>query len=274
MIDVGDVVTLSVEVRAEPVPPATVGDLANAGTMALTVTAPDGTVTGPTTITPTSTGVYESPYTVEQAGPHPVRWVATGANAGVFTDVLVAAAASRYPLVSLADLKAHLNITSTTNDEELRQVLIEASDLAERETHRIFRRTTFVEVHDGGREAIVLRRGPVQSITSVVESGVTLSGTDYVANLAAGMLLRGSATARRCWASGAQVVTVTYVAGEADPPDTAYRLVKELARHAWQTQRGGGGMVPGDEAVPGGAWAISYRAKQLIDSLTSSVGFA
>ena len=259
--DYGDPVALSVQVRDST------GTLANATTVTCTVTLPDGTTSSPS-VTNASTGVYTISYAPTAAGRHVVRWTATGTNAAEFDDVFVVKSRSHTALLSLADFKSHLNITSTTNDEELRRCLLSASDLAERVTGRIFRLTTFTEAHDGGTSAISLRRLPVVSLTTVTESGSTITSTGYTLDASAGVLYRGSSTAPMEWAAGQRNVSVTYVAGEGDPPQTAYDLVLELGRHMWRTQRGGAAStLGGDDYIPGAAYALTYRARELADAL-------
>lgn len=259
--DYGDPVALSVQVRDST------GALANATTVTCTVTLPDGTTSSPS-VTNASTGVYTISYAPTAAGRHVVRWTATGTNAAEFDDVFIVKARTATPLVSLADFKLHLNITSTTNDEELRRMLLSASDLAERVTGRIFRLTAFTESHDGGTGVVALRRLPVVSITSVTESGTAVAASGYTLDADSGLLFRGSSTSPWCWMDGQRNVAVTYVAGEGDPPQTAYDLVLELGRHMWRTQRGGAASsLNGDEYVPGAAYALTYRARELADSL-------
>lgn len=274
MYDLGDVVPLSIEVRAKPVPPATVGDLANAGTMTLTVTAPDGTVDGPTTISPSPTGTYTYDYSTTQAGLHSFRWLGTGANAASHSDVFVVASQALLPLVSLADARAHLDMSTTTTDEELRRFLLSASDLAERWTGRTLRRQSFTETFDGGRSVHLLSHLPVLSITSVTESGTALSAGDYTVDAASGLLWRGSTTSGATWATGRQNVTVTYAAGYAEPPPAAYELVLEITRRLWETQRGASADLGGDEYPAAGTMRLmTFRIQTLIDSL-SAPGFA
>lgn len=79
MYDIGDVVTLSATIRDLD------GDLADAGTVVCTVALPDGTTTQPPVVH-VGTGTYSAQLTCTLAGLHTVRWVATGANAGAFTE--------------------------------------------------------------------------------------------------------------------------------------------------------------------------------------------
>lgn len=259
--DLGDPVSLAVSVRDST------GALANATAVTCTVTLPDGSTSTPT-VTNATTGAYSATYTPASAGRFTVRWVATGSNASAFTDTFDVRDGSTTGLVSVSDLKAYLNITSTTNDEELRRFIMSASDLAERVTGRTFRRLTFTETLPGLDKCLLLPSFPVISITSVVEDDATIGASGYVADLRSGVLTRGT---RRLPIPWGETVVVTYVAGETNPPATAYELVLELARHMWRTQRGAQpsppGMSGGDDYVPGAAYAMTYRARELADAL-------
>ena len=101
---VGDLVRLSTALRDID------GDLAD-GTVSLTVTAPDGTVTTPTP-TNDGTGLYHADVTVTQTG----SWAYVYASIGA---VVVTEPSSFYVypadtdwIVSLAEAKAHLNVTA------------------------------------------------------------------------------------------------------------------------------------------------------------------
>lgn len=263
--DLGDVATLSVNVKDST------GAAANAGAMVCTVTAPDGTTSTPS-ITNTPVGTYTVSYTTTLVGRHSFCWVATGANAGAYTDVFDVDDPAELPIVSLADLKAHLNITTTTDDEELRDTLAAATEAAENYCNRPLRRKTVTETHNGSCGPILLWRAPVVSVTSVVESGTTLTASDYFVNASAGLLYRGTTSATFEWYEGMQNVVVTYVAGYADPPRVAQQAVKELARHLWESQRGSvalpsiGGIDDGYTSA-GTSYTIPYRVRELLDPL-------
>lgn len=267
--DLGDPVTLTINIKDSS------GTLANATTVTLYVTAPDGTTTS-AVISPTSTGVYTNTLTPNTAGRYLIRWVATGSNASAYTDVFDINDPTELPLVSLADIKTYLNITSTTSDEELRQFILEASDIAERLTGRQLRRKTLTETYNGsdavspyrGKMALRLLKIPVISITSVVENGLTLDPSVYTLSPDSGILYRGSTLWRQPWLPGEQNITVTYVAG--DPTNvTAHKLVKELTRHLWRTQRGASPMsMGGDEPIPGANNVLTYRVQELANLIS------
>lgn len=238
--DLGDVVTLAVEITSDGT------TLANATSVTLTVTLPDGTSSGSLSPANPSTGVYTYSYTPTQVGLHNVRWVATGTNAGVFKTEFDVTDPALTTIVSLAELRTALKITATTSDELLREILDEATDLAERRVGRALRRKTVVESHAGGSSGILLRQPPALSITSVVENGTTLDASAYFVRESSGVLYRGTAEAPYGWPYG--TVVVTYVAGYADPPSAAKRGVKAIAKWLYQSEQNMGGRFGVDES--------------------------
>jgi hypothetical protein len=262
--DLGDPVPLSINIKDSS------GTLANATLVTLYVTGPDGSTTS-AAITPTSTGVYQQTYAPSTAGRYIVRWAATGTNASAYTDTFDVNDSADLTLVSLADVKTYLNITSTSADEELRQFILEATDIAERLTSRQLRRKTYTEAYSVSGPNFSLKQQPVVSVTSVTEDGVTLTaGTDYVLDQALGLLYRGSTLSPLYWHSGSDNITVVYVSGEVNPSPTAQLLVKEITRHLWRTQRGASpmNMGNGDDFIPGGNNIVTYRIKELAELIS------
>jgi hypothetical protein len=239
-IDLGDVQPLGLEITSDGT------TLANATSVTVTVTLPDGTSSGAFSPSNPSTGVYTYSYTPTVVGRHSVRWVATGTNAGAFTDVFDVADPALLPVVSLAELRTALKLTVTTSDELLREILDEATDLAERRVGRALRRKTVVESHAGGSSGILLRQPPALSITSVVENGTTLDASAYFVRASSGVLYRGTDTAPYFWPAG--TVVVTYVAGYADPPSAAKRGVKAIAKWLYQSEQNMGGRFGVEES--------------------------
>ena len=232
-IDLGDVVPLSVQVRDAN------GALANAGAITLTITLPDGTSAVVSTANPT-TGNYTASYTPTVAGRHVVQWVATGANACAFSDAFTVIDPTELGLVGLDDVKRHLNITSTTSDEELRAVLMAATTAAEDYLRRPLRRVPQTETfytRNGNGRGLVLSRTDVASITEIVEDGDTLTADDYDADLNAGVVWRADC---REWC---YPTSVEYVTAGVDSP-ALRQAVLELTRHLWETQRGSMPMMP------------------------------
>jgi hypothetical protein len=261
--DLGDIVGLAVTVKDAN------GTAANATAVTCTITLPDGTTATPS-VTNGSTGSYTVDYTPTLVGRHLVRWVATGSNASSYTDAFDVNDPADLSLVSLADVKTYLNITSSSGDEEIRQFILEATDIAERLTSRQLRRKSYTEAYSVSGAYFSLRQQPVVSITSVVEDGVTLtSGSDYVLDTALGLLYRGSTLSPLYWHAGSDNIVVTYVSGEINPSPTAQLLVKELTRHLWRTQRGASPMaMGGDEQYGGANNIVTYRVRELAELLT------
>lgn len=251
--DLGDSVRLTAECRDAG------GSLADASAVTLTVTLPDGTTATPTVAVPTETGLYAHDYATAQAGRHSVRWVFTD-PATAHTDVFDVRPAVPPLILSLTDAKAHLNITSTTNDDELRAWIESVTDLVEQYTG-ITVRQTFTETYDVprlGARALVLRRSPVLSLTAVSDSG-----TDDVE------LDADNGIIRRPSARFSGLTTVTYVAGRTVIPASITAAAKVILQHLWRTQRGSGrGPVRGDDessTIPGFGYSIPNRALQLME---------
>lgn len=262
--DLGDVVALAFSTVNSAGAPA------NATTVVVSVTLPDGTTATPA-VTNAATGSYTASYTPTVAGRHLVRWVATGTNAQAYTDVFDVNDAGDLSLVSLADVKTYLNVTSSSSDDELRQFILEATDIAERLTSRQLRRKSYTDTYSGSTQTLNLRNTPIVSVTSVTENGTALvENTDFVVDTVLGILTRGTSTQPRYWKPGAGNITVTYVAGETNPSPTAQLLVKEITRHLWRTQRGASPMPMGggDDFIPGGNNIVTYRIKELAELLT------
>jgi len=242
------------------------GAAANVGTMTLTITLPDGTtsVVSPVTASAT-TGSYSYDYATVSAGRHTVRWVGTGTVLWADTGMFDVRDPADVPVVSLADAKAHLNITTTSYDAELPRYLDAATDLCENYVGRPLRRRSFTEAYDGGAQSVLLRNSPVITV-----SGVTVSGTAYTGyTLDAGNgILWYDATAAGSWPTGRQAVSVVYTAGYASPPADVVQAVLEATRHLWTTQRGAMSArnpLGGDEYAAASGWSLPRRVMELLE---------
>lgn len=259
-VDLGDPLPdLAVQVRDEN------GALADAGDVVLTVTLPDGTTTAPT-VTRTSTGVYTAAYTPTVAGRFVAAWVATGANASASSTVYNVSTTVQ-PIVSLADVRTFLGVNATDNDDLLRHILEAVSDVCERFTKKAWRRQTVTETHSTyDSDYLHLRRVPVVSVSSVTVNGVAF--TDYTVDKRAGLLRPGTSIAEYDWQDSFAGITVTYVAGPADgvvPPNIRQGCLL-LARHMWDTQRGGSNMPrqlePSEDYNPALGFYVPNRVRQ------------
>lgn len=261
--DLGAVVPLSITIRDTNLA------LANAGAVTLTIALPDATSFSSGTINPTSTGIYEYAYPSVQSGRHGVRWVATGSNAGAFTDVFEVLDAAPPQIVSLADAKAQLNIDAddTTDDTEILRFIRAATAVVEMYVGAVVRRTV-VETFNGGRPELLLSTSPVLSITSVVDFGSTLDPAAYKFNPASAVLTKTAGGVYRVpFLPGSNTVVVTYIAGtSATAPNVAQAALIILA-HMWETQRSAAGGRPplGEEPVVDTArYSVPYRALELL----------
>jgi hypothetical protein len=208
------------------------GQLSDA-TVALAVTAPDGTVSAPT-VTHPSTGVYTADVTFTQPGDWLVVWTTTGAVVSAdFDQVHVIAPALR--IVGLAEVKEHGNITGNASDRELLDFIGTAEQIIESIVGVVVPRTITDEVLGSSGE---LRKIPVLEVLSVVDGGVTLGPSAYTVRLDTGRVdsLRWGGLWR-----GPQTL-VTYRPGRASIEEAIRWAAKELTVHLWrttQTQRGG-----------------------------------
>lgn len=274
--DLGDVVPLGTTVRDAS------GALANAGTMAVTITLPDNTTTTVPSVAPASTGTYAYDYAAVQAGRHTVRWVATGVNAGAYVDVFDVREAAPPMLVSLASAKAKLDIpaTDSSSDEELRE-FIEATTAAVEFFVGPVARRTVQQVVRGDRDAWVLHTTPVLAVTAITplqtwQQAIDPSVLDVDTHT--GILRRTDGL----WFFSGDY-RVTYAAGRALVPPNVSLAARLILQHLWRTNfgasRGLAGIGGGEdflatEQVPGFGYAIPNRALQLLQADRDPGGFA
>lgn len=264
--DLGDLVPLGVSVTDSA------GTAANADAVTVTVTLPDGTTSAPSVTNPT-TGSYNADYQPTIAGRYTVRWVATGTNASAFSDEFTVRDLTHLPVVSYSDALAHLNIPSTSVDEEeLRRYIDAAQDLAETYVGAILGRQVFTsETYDGGQSVITLRNPRAITVQSVYENGVLVPSTGYYLDYTGQRLYRTTSgvftgTAQSYWIPGVQVISVSYTAGFIVTPPSVQQGVLEILRHLWSTQRGAVNvMSKQDEYVQGSGYSIPRRAMELLD---------
>lgn len=264
MFDLGDTVRLTAEcVDAD-------GTLVNATSVTLTVTLPDGTDETETVPTPATAGQYTFDFVSSVAGRHAVRWVFTGPNTA-FTDVFDVRPASPPLIVSLADAKAHLNITGTRDDEELRGWVEAATDVVENYVGPCVRRT-FSEVFHlpwYGVRSVALNRSPVIAVTAI--SGASLTDIDTDTSFGIVRHIGDGKFSDR--------IEITYTAGRTVIPANITKAALIILQHLWQTQRNGSrGALPGAmdsvDPIPGIGYAVPNRALQLMDAYRLPPGVA
>ena len=167
-------------------------------------------------------------------------------------------------LITLAEAKAHLNITSSATDAEVQSFVTVACELVQGYADRTWDIGSAVESFDGGGDTILLRQSPITSITSVVVDGTTLAAANYDSDLANGIIRTITPTTE-----GVANVVVTYAVGDASPPALAKHAALETVRHLWATQRGTVARNPmnGDEYIPGLAFSLPRRVMELLDPI-------
>lgn len=232
-MDLGDTLPFRTDVYNEEG-----GVLTNASAAVLTVTLPDGTTATPTVSNP-ATGKYAVDYQTTLASPqgrYVGQWLVT--FPGGATTSYVESFDVGLSLVTVDEALAHLAanniITSASDLEQLQWLCIAATDAVERDLDRVLVPRTIVETHDGG-SAVVLRKFPVLSVVSVTQNGSATS--EFLPNLTTGILYQGSGYAARGFGSGFQNITVTYRAGETNPPPVVRKVALDLIQSGWQSSQ-------------------------------------
>lgn len=266
--DLGEAVTLRIKITDST------GVAADADSLPTwTVTLPGGTAGTPPAVQHAATGEYEVTYTPPTEGTYLHVWTAalSGVPLVFGPEVFHVRPASPGPLISLAEARQILGIGSdTTRDELLRDICEAATVLCEDYTGRTFRRRTFTETHSGGKTAIVLRRGPVQSVTTVTENGTVLTD-GWVLDTASGILYRGSIAGAVAWALGTMNIAVTYVAGDSAVSARVRQANRVTVQHLWATQSGASGAPrravgasPNEYAPQASGWSLPRAAEELL----------
>lgn len=135
----------------------------------------------------------------------------------------VVTAADSVDLTILANVKAELGITVTTEDANIETWIDQASGIITAECNRVFGRETVLESFrnrlNGNSqwaepEKMILARTPVTAFTSVVENTKTLvEGVDFECNRESGILTRLCGDYERRWCF--RTLLVTYTGGYA-----------------------------------------------------------
>jgi len=256
--DFGQPVPLSVRTTSDG------STLADATSVVLTVTLPDGTTAEPAVGHP-SIGVYTASYTPTLPGRHLVAWVAAGANAAVYSDVFNVLPADPGWIVGLAEAKAFLVGNGLgggiVDDQRLRDFITFASatlayfvgDVAP---------VTYDEWYDGSSNTIALVHTPVAAVVSVTETfganvirilteqdldGATpVDAYGYTVELGAGLVTRRVSGMAAPFADGKRNIHAVYKTGQASSMPDLIAGCLELIRYSWsQSQGAGGALGPG-----------------------------
>lgn len=266
--DVSDSVPIAWDVRDAA------GALVNASTAVLTVMKPDGTTElPPVTNPPSVTGQYRNTYVPAAEGRYAWRAVTTSPNTS-YQGVFVVRGTVSPALLSLEDAKAHLNILSTSTDDELREFIEGITPVVEKYVGPIVRRTHTARVC-GYRSHIALPHTQVRSITSVTlirdgSSPITLS--DLAVNTESGVV---------SYKNGVSFpygdMDFTYVVGR-DTVEANWTLAaKIILQHNWRSQLGNLPSNQGEDrgyVVTGAGYVVPFQAIGYMEPDQVAVGFA
>lgn len=267
--DLSDSVPIAVDVKDAT------GALTNATTVTLTITLPDGTTTTPSvTNPPASTGQYRVTYVPVQVGRHAWRFVATGPNTA-YQDTFEVRETVSPALLSLADAKAHLKITTTNSDDELREFLEAATEVIEQKIGPVVRRTETAQVC-GGYWSIYLPKTQVLEVTAITlvsdgSSPVTLADLNINGHY-------GQLSMKTGAAFPVGLLNVTYTVGRTYVKPSWTLAAKLIVEHLWETKLGNLPSIQGDDrgyVVTGSGYLVPYRALALLpDSEQIPLGLA
>lgn len=257
--------------------------LVNATSVTLTITLPDQTTVSPTVTNPPAVaGTYSYDYPssggVTQAGRYVGVWLFTMATGKTtsYPEVFDVAPADPGFIVSLAQAKAQLNITSTSSDDELGLYLAAVTRIVEKFVGPVvIRPYTQVVAADRPFLSYLPRMGPgltpVLTLTSLTPLYTTGIGT-----WVAGGALADPVTGELRQASGLGLYggpwTAVYTAGQRVVDPTWQLAASMILQHLWKTQRGASALPlqQQDETfIPEIGYAIPNRAADLlrVDSL-------
>jgi hypothetical protein len=173
-------------------------------------------------------------------------------------------------VATLAEFKAWLRWTGvgTSEDSKLTDVLTSASEWVEWRIGGPLASTSYTERSRCSGWAIVPRKRPLISVTSITpDLGTALDTAWYVADTT-NNIIRLYWGIRPCW------VTVVYTAGLTSIPYRFKNAGLELARHLWLTQNGSSGRGRSDDDIPVPmGFAVPRRVDELLQTTTVG-GFA
>ena len=185
-------------------------------------------------------------------------------------------------LVQLADVKAHLNITSNDDDTELQNFINAATEKIQEITGPVLSRTV-TEYRNGGEENIVLWQRPVQSITSVTELlgsipytlteiqfGAGTNNYHFTFDVTESEIQRRVVNWPAPFIDGDNNIKIVYVAGYATIPSAIRLATLALIQHWWSAsqlnRQGGRPALGGNDYAPaiGGGYAIPNFVREML----------
>lgn len=170
-------------------------------------------------------------------------------------------------LLTLAQARESLNITSVATDPEILDYVDAATDLIESYVGPMSVKT-FTQTLHGGR-TFLLAQTPVVSIVSI--SGVLTGALAYAP---AGLTVNpDTGEVRRLdrGTFGDDLYTITYTAGRTVIPPRITQAARVLLQHLWRTQRGSGTARPGAGDANSDTYAMGFSMPNRVLELLSTV---
>lgn len=255
------------------------GNPANSSSVVLTITKPDGTTETPAVTNPPAvTGTYTVTYSPATAGRYLARWVATVTNPQAYTEAFDVRDAAPPLLFSLSDAKSLLNVSSTTNDAKMRDLIESTTAAVEFLAGSVVRRTVIERYEAFGSDTLVLRSAPVLSVTTItpiLTGGLTyeVANVDVDGNTGIIQNVNGKGFFGP--------LRITYVAGRVVVPAAIRDAGRIILKHLWTVQTGPSGLprlnIGNDEGtttIIGLGYALPNRAIQLLQPYLRVGNFA
>lgn len=174
-------------------------------------------------------------------------------------------------VLSLADAKRHLNIDVDTYDTELQATIDSAEQIIADRCGPLAPTAVTDRVSISGGYSFTLRTTPVISLTTATSVfGTSTADASQLFVSPSGVVTWRDGISRFYWGE----YDVVYQAGRATVPPALLFAVKEMVRHLWTTQQGGGsrpGTAP-QAATPG--FLIPNMVREAMEPYVQEFGFA
>src|SRR5262245_29402889 len=244
-----------------------------AGTVALAITKPDGTLVSPAPVpvnSPPGSGNYYFDYTLPSPGIFKFAWTTT--SPGTAPRPEYENVADYISIISTSQVMKHLNKVKDTDYDELGGVMMAATELVEDKVGICVPRQFTCQVDQGRWQLLVPYRPviSVQSVTSIWSGGPSWTdpgtGTLLAADGEAGIVYQPN---QMDFWWGPWRVALT--AGRQQIPQRWQQACLEQVRHLWETPRGSmpPALLQGEEvftATSGWTFSVPRRVLELLET--------